>query len=507
MKTDSGRNDVVIIGSGLSGLLCGFILAREGMKVCILEKNKRAGGCLQSFRRFGKTFDTGVHYFGSLDPGQTLERYWNYFGLTGALPFERMDPEGFDRIVIGNEEYPFAMGSGNFIDTLGNYFPETREVLNSYVDSLNDVASSFPMYNLGTWSDHRKIHHHSTSADQAFQELVNPAQEFSTTSSGNSRLLSVLAGNNFLYSGDPLTTPFSIPALINHSFIASAWRPVGGSQQIADFLIERIRGYGGTVYTGQEVSRVSLAENIFHVNTSESETFSSRYLISGIAPSTTLRLLDPALLRQSTIKRIQGLKNTPSSFAVYLSLKENCVKHNNCNYYIHRDDDVWSAAKPHEWPHSCLVYTTREDVSSGFANAMVILSSMNFSEVKKWETTNSGARDKEYLQFKMEKASALLDLAELKFPGIRSSVQAVETSTPLTWRDYTRTPEGSMYGIQREFERPLETTILPRTKIPNLFFTGQNTNMHGVLGVTIGAVMTCGEIVGLEMLMKKIRNG
>ena len=83
----------------------------------------------------------------------------------------------------------------------------------------------------------------------------------------------------------------------------------------------------------------------------------------------------------------------------------------------------------------------------------------------------------------------------------------METSTPLTWRDYTGTPDGSMYGVRKEYSRPLETTILPRTKIPHLFFTGQNTNLHGILGVTIGAVMTCGEIVGLETLLKKIRNG
>jgi hypothetical protein len=30
-------------------------------------------------------------------------------------------------------------------------------------------------------------------------------------------------------------------------------------------------------------------------------------------------------------------------------------------------------------------------------------------------------------------------------------------------------------------------------------------NLHGALGVTIGAVMTCGEILGLPYVMEKIR--
>ena len=81
----------------------------------------------------------------------------------------------------------------------------------------------------------------------------------------------------------------------------------------------------------------------------------------------------------------------------------------------------------------------------------------------------------------------------------------MEASTPLTWRDYNGVPEGSMYGIERNYQDSLLTTLLPVTKIPGFYFTGQNINIHGVLGVTIGAVLTCGEILGLEYLLNKIR--
>ena len=57
----SEKYDVVIIGSGLGGLVCGAILTKEGQRVCIIEKNEQIGGNLQTFRRDGVTFDTGVH--------------------------------------------------------------------------------------------------------------------------------------------------------------------------------------------------------------------------------------------------------------------------------------------------------------------------------------------------------------------------------------------------------------------------------------------------------------
>jgi all-trans-retinol 13,14-reductase len=82
----------------------------------------------------------------------------------------------------------------------------------------------------------------------------------------------------------------------------------------------------------------------------------------------------------------------------------------------------------------------------------------------------------------------------------------MEASTPLTWRDYDGIPEGSMYGIEHDYRDPLVTTLLPVTKIPGFYFTGQNINIQGVLGVTIGAMLTCGEIIGLEYLLNKVRN-
>ena len=41
--------DIVIIGSGMGGLVCADILSREGYKVCVLENNKKIGGSLQTY--------------------------------------------------------------------------------------------------------------------------------------------------------------------------------------------------------------------------------------------------------------------------------------------------------------------------------------------------------------------------------------------------------------------------------------------------------------------------
>ena len=45
------KYDIVIIGSGLGGLICAAVLSREGYSVCVLEKNDIPGGCFQEIGR------------------------------------------------------------------------------------------------------------------------------------------------------------------------------------------------------------------------------------------------------------------------------------------------------------------------------------------------------------------------------------------------------------------------------------------------------------------------
>lgn len=61
-----------------------------------------------------------------------------------------------------------------------------------------------------------------------------------------------------------------------------------------------------------------------------------------------------------------------------------------------------------------------------------------------------------------------------------------------------------MYGFLKDAEKPMQAILSPKTKIDNLLFTGQSLNMHGILGVTIGAVLTCSEILGKAYLVDAI---
>ena len=73
------KYDVIVIGSGLGGLLTADIMSKRGYHVCVVEKNNVAGGNLQTFKRDGVILDTGMHYFGSADKGQFIYKLFRLF--------------------------------------------------------------------------------------------------------------------------------------------------------------------------------------------------------------------------------------------------------------------------------------------------------------------------------------------------------------------------------------------------------------------------------------------
>lgn len=55
------RYDIVILGAGISGLSLAHFCAKKGLKVLLLEKNDRIGGCLHSYRFDDFWIEMGAH--------------------------------------------------------------------------------------------------------------------------------------------------------------------------------------------------------------------------------------------------------------------------------------------------------------------------------------------------------------------------------------------------------------------------------------------------------------
>ena len=178
----------------------------------------------------------------------------------------------------------------------------------------------------------------------------------------------------------------------------------------------------------------------------------------------------------------------------------------NYNFYGYSGDTPWNCEIYDEktWPKGYLYMHFCQEPHPEYAKTGVILSYMQMKDVERWKGTHVGRRGEDYEAFKAEKAQRLLDAVERQVPGLRSCIKRMYTSTPLTYLDYTGTEAGSMYGIAKDIRMGAACRVPHRTKIPNVLQTGQNINSHGMLGVLVGTIVTCSELLSAETIYRQI---
>jgi len=492
--------DIAIIGSGLGGLACGSILSQRGYKVCVLEKHFQIGGCLQDFKRKGVLFDTGMHYIGSYDDGQILNTFFKYLGIHDKIDVSPLSKDSFDILSVGGKTYHIPQGVENFKAYLNEQFPEEGAAINSYFDKLQEIYDSVDLLNL------REISLEIMPVKKGIDESV---YDFVCNLTDNNDLRNILCMLNSLYAGKKESSSLFAHTIINLFYLQSAWKLNKGGGQIASALKQVIEENGGTVRTRSKVVSMQCKDGLLEqIQLENGETVKADKYISNIDPLTSMQMLEGANIRKAFTRRLEKLEHSISCFSLYIVLKEKSFKYLNANYYYYSKNDVWGidTYSEEEWPQGFMMYSNQSPKDPDYADGIILLCPMKYNEMKEWEDTTTGKRGESYEKMKQEKSYELIELLKNTYPDIEDSIEKMYSSTPLTYRDYTGAREGAMYGIYRDCRNPFESQILPKTRVENLYLTGQNINMHGVLGVTVGAILTCGEIEGTNNLIRDIKD-
>lgn len=494
------NNSVVIIGGGLGGLFTGAILAKEGLEVTILEKNKIIGGGLQSFARFGELFDTGMHVIGGMHKDGNIRRICEYLGIWSKVHIRNTDPEGIDKIFFSEDgrTYNIAKGRTAFVESLAKDFPHQKGNLKAYVDALYRLAGEVDLFYLRRSPEYMQVH----------------SEEFQMSASGlinryisDEHLRSVVAYLNPLYGGRKNVTPAYIHALISVLYIDGSSKFAGGSLLFAEVLRDFIQEHGGRVLAGDPVKTVhSDGKSVSAVTTASGARYNADYYVCAIHPCSFFELLeDPRLLPKPYRERLSNLPNSYSAFTLNIKLKPGTFKFFNYTmYYISRYDSMWKFGESEQWPCGFL-YTTPPEIEQGeYASKVIVTAPMQWEEVRQWENTTVGNRGAEYEKWKMDCADKLLDCMEEICHGFRNCIEEMNSATPLTIRDFYGVKEGSMYGFSKDCNNILLSQVPVVTKVHNLLLTGQNCNLHGFCGVALTAINTSEAILGRNYVLDQI---
>lgn len=492
---------VVIIGGGLGGLFTGALLAREGHKVTVLEKNATIGGGLQTFSRFGESFDTGMHVFGGLQPGGNIQRICRYLGIFDKIDFKNVDDDCADSLYFAEDDmhYEVAKGREGFAASFARYFPQEKENLKRYVDAIYNISSKVDLFNLRPSPVQFSILTEN-------EDFLMSASDFIAKYIKDEKLRAVLAYLNPLYGGRKGKTPAYIHSIISTLYMNGASRFVGGSSRFAKLLAGVIEEAGGCVKTSEGAEWLEIENReVKHVRSTKGNIYTADCYVSAIHPCTLLGMLNEKEFPKAYRDRLNLIPNAYSAFILNIKLKPESFPYiNHTEFYMTRYSDIWNCGTAEGWPIGFLFMTPPEDNQGPWTNKVIITAPMPYETVKKWENTKVGRRGAEYESWKEEKARLLLKCVEKIHPGFKECIENINTASPLTIRDFYGTKEGTLYGFSKDCNNIALSQVPVGTKVKNLFLTGQNVNLHGFCGVPLTAINTAEAILGLNHVINRI---
>lgn len=491
------KYDIIVIGSGLGGLICATILSMEGMSVCVLEQANIIGGALQSFKRKNTIIDTGIHYVGSMREGQILNQYFKYLQLSN-IKGGFLDSD-FDKITLASgEKFSYYGGYTDFYKNLASLFPKQKSGLKRYCSKIKQIGETISVEN----------HSRGLLSSNGLEYLAIGADDFINSCINDKRLKDVLLATNTLYGGVKEKSSLYHHAMTLHSNIEGAYKFYDGTQRIADTLAQVIRGNGGTLLTNKKVINIcSKDKQIESITTQDGEVFIGDRIISSIHPAVTFNMInDNPIIRGLYKNRLNTLPQTYGFFSANLIFKHGGIPYINKNYHFYNSTDIWDTVSNINSSPKFAMLTFQKSLEDTISNSVAtIMAPVSYNSIKEWENTTIGKRGDLYKEAKSNFAKSLISFAEQKTGiSLTNNISEVFTSTPLTYRDYLNTPLGSAYGYIKDYKNPMSTLFPAKTKFNNLFLTGQNLNAHGAIGVTLTAATTCAEILGSEYLAKKI---
>lgn len=498
------KADVVIVGSGISGLTSAILLLRKGFSVKILESHYKPGGYMHAFEKMGHLYDSGAHYVGALAEKEPFWALLNFLDVYSPEVFCPLNEEAFDTFLFRNqkvEEISYGKGYERVLDHFSQKFPTEKANIANFFKELRSVARNFPTYEFLVNYDQKSL----------LNSLETPLQKVVERHTQHPELQNALYAYCGLHGVMPGEVSFGLHSIIVDSLIRSGGYGFRGSgDALAQRFVNKIESMGGEIILREKATHFEFQNGKIHsVVTRKGHVYpGDRFIFCG-HPKDMLQL---AGAEHFTKLYQQRIANTPESIGImglYGVAKRDMVPEIRRNYYfLHNQLPMTRDQKLDFKDDPMIAFMTFPDRETPLGSpelAFSVHAPQEYSWVEAWKGNKAYSKNQDYLEFK-----ELLSQNVLKFMdsfGFSTSEKTIqyETSTSLTNRRFNLSPEGSAYGIYHSISYTGARALSGRTKIENLFVTGQNTLFPGIMAASIAGMRTTGFITGIKEHIGNVR--
>ena len=497
--SQTNNYDVIVIGSGIGGLVTATQLAAKKAKVLVLERYLIPGGSAGYFEREGYRFDVGASMiFGFGEKGTTnlLTRALDAVGMSIETV---IDPVQIHYHLPGGLELKVHRDYEKFLQELIAIFPHEEKGIRRFYGECWNIFNCLNSMELLSLEElgylMRVFFQHPLSCLGLVKYLPQNTGDIARRHIKDPKLLKFIDMECYCWSVMPASHTPAINAgmVFSDRHYGGINYPKGGVGQIAQKLATGLEKYGGEIQYKARVTEI-LLENGKAVGVklaNGKEYYAKRIVSNATRWDTFEKLLSPDQMPAQEKRWQQRYQKSPSFLSLHLGVKAEVLPVGTECHHILLEE--WNNM---ENPEGTIFVSIPTLLDPDLAPAgHHIIHTFTPSWIEDWQ----GLSPQAYQEKKEAAASQLIHRLETIFPGLNAGLDYQEVGTPRTHRRFLGRDDGTYGPIPSRKLAGLLGMPFNRTGIPQLYCVGDSTFPGQGLNAVAFSGFACGHRVAVDL--------
>ncbi len=491
--------DVIVIGSGIGGLVTATQLAAKQAKVLVLERYLIPGGSAGYFERQGYRFDVGASMiFGLGDKGTTNL-------LTRALEAVNINQQ----TIVDPVQIHYHLPNGldikvdrvydNFLQNLIAYFRHEEKGIRRFYDECWKVFNCLNTIDLLSLEEPRYLmrvfFQHPLACLGLAKYLPQNVGDVARRYIQDPQLLKFIDMECYCWSvvTADMTPMINAGMVFSDRHYGGVNYPKGGVGQIAQKLVEGLEKAGGKIQYQARVTKIITEQGrAVAVQLANGQVYRGKRIVSNATRWDTFEKLLPVEEMPTNEKKWQQLyEKSPSFLSLHIGVKESVLPTGTeCHHIVLEDWEKMTASAGTIF----VSVPTLLDPDLAPAGYHII-----HAFTPHWIDDWQGLSASEYEAKKEKAAWQIIDRLEKIFPGLDAGLDYLEVGTPRTHRRFLGREDGTYGPIPRRKLRGLLGMPFNRTAIPGLYCVGDSTFPGQGLNAVAFSGFACAHRIAVDL--------